>query len=61
MHQNKLKKIYAERVSEIIGYEIQSQRWGGNSQLSMEVIAVKYFPNLVDPGSNEKNQNFIHI
>ena len=27
----------------------------------MEDISVEYFPNSVVPGSNGKNQNFIHI
>ena len=30
--------------------EIQSQHWGGNRQLSMEGIAVEYFPTSIDTG-----------
>ena len=49
-----LKKYNAETFSETTGIEIQSQYWGGNRQLFMEGIAVEYFTNLVDPGSNVK-------
>ena len=35
----KLKKYYAEKFIKTTGIEIQSQHWGGNRQLSMEVIA----------------------
>ena len=35
------------------GIEIQSQRWGGIRKLSLEGIAVGYFPNSVDIGINE--------
>ena len=49
----KLKKYYAENFREITGIEIQSQHWGGNMQLSMEGIAVEYFPNSVHTDSNE--------
>ena len=41
----KLKKYYAETISKTTGIEIQSQHWGENFHLSMEGIAVKYFPN----------------
>ena len=57
MHKNiyiKSKKDYAETFSGKTGIEIESQSWGGNRQLSIESIDVEYFPNSVDPGSNEK-------
>ena len=65
-HENQLKKMkskkyYAQKYSKKTGIEIQSQHWGGNRQLSMEVIAVEYFKNYVHTGSNEKNQDFFHI
>ena len=41
----RLKKDYAEKFSKTTGIEIQSQHWGGNSQLSMEGISVEYFTN----------------
>ena len=41
--------------------EIQSQRWGENRQLSMEGITDEFFSNSIDPGSNEKNNDFIYI
>ena len=36
----KLKKYYAEKFNETTGIEIPSRNSGGNSQLSMEGIAV---------------------
>ena len=57
----KSKKYYAEKSRETNGIEIQSQHWGGNRKLSMEGIAIEYFPYSIDPGSNEKTQNLIHI
>ena len=57
----KLKKDYAEKFSETTSIEIQSQHWGVNIQLSMEVIDVEYSPISIDPGRNEKNMNFIYI
>ena len=39
------KKYYVEKFSETTGMEIQSQRWGGNRQLSKKVISVEYDPN----------------
>ena len=46
MHQNiyKARKYYAEKFSESTSIEIQSQHWVGNRYISMEVIAVAYFP-----------------
>ena len=41
--------------------EIQCQHWGVNRQLSMEGIAVKYFPNSFDTGKNEKVFPPVHI
>ena len=40
----KFKNNYAEKISESTDIGIQSQHWGGNRQISMEGIAVKYFP-----------------
>ena len=40
-----LKKYYAEKIGKTTGKEIQIQHWSVNSQLSMEGIAVEYFPN----------------
>ena len=51
----KLKKDYAEALSQKTGIRTQSQYWGENKKLSMEGIAVEYFTNSVDHGSNEKN------
>ena len=50
-----------KKVRGITSIEIQIQHWGGNRQLSVEGIAVEYFANSVDPGSNKKNHNFIPI
>ena len=36
------------------GTEIQSQHWVRKRQLSMESIAVEYFPTSVDIGNNEE-------
>ena len=36
----KLKEDYAETFSGTTGIEIQSQYWGGNRKLSMEVIVL---------------------
>ena len=41
----KLKKYDADKFSEKTGIEIKGKNWGGNRQLSMEGIAVEYFPN----------------
>ena len=35
------------------GIEIKSQHLGGNRQLSLEGIAVEYFPTSVDIGNNK--------
>ena len=64
MHQKmyiKLNKDYENKFSKTTGIEIQSQNWGGNRLLSMEVVAVEYFPNSVDPGSNEKSEFHSYI
>ena len=50
----KVLKFYTGTFSKKTGIEIQSQRWGGNRQLSMEGIAVEYFSNEVNPSNNEK-------
>ena len=44
-HKNSLKlnKYYAEKFSKATGIKIKSQHWGGNRQLSMEVIDVEFF------------------
>ena len=54
----KLKKDYAEKFSETTSIEIQSQHWGGNIQLPMEVIDVEYSPISIDPGRNEEKYEF---
>ena len=41
----KLKKYYAEKCIKIADVEIKSKYWGGNRQLTMEVINVLYFTN----------------
>ena len=63
MHTKNIKvnKGYVEKIRETTGTEIQSQHWGGNTKLSMEGIAVEYFTNSIDHGSNEKNLSFMHI
>ena len=48
----KFKKDYAEIFSKANGIEIQSQYWSENRQLSMEGIAVEYFPTYIDTGKN---------
>ena len=35
----RLKKDHADKFSETTGIEIQSQHWGGNRKLPVEVIA----------------------
>ena len=35
-------------------YKYKVKNWGGNSQLSMEGIAIEYFTDSVHPGSNKK-------
>ena len=55
------KKDYAEKFSETTGIEIQSQHWGGNRKLSMEVIYVGYYPNTESLGNKEKNLNSNHV
>ena len=47
-----LNKYSAEKFNKTTGIEIQSQRWGGNRQLSIEGIDVEYFPISIDPGVN---------
>ena len=42
------------------GTEIQSQHWVRKRQLSMESIAVEYFPYSIDPSSNDFFY-YIHI
>ena len=41
----RLNKDYYEKLSKTTGIDIQSHHWGGKRQLSMEVIAVEYYPN----------------
>ena len=57
----KVKKGLFRKSSEVTGKEIQSQNWGGNRKLSIEGIAVEYFPTSVDIGKNEENMNSIPI
>ena len=63
MHQKHytVKERLCRKIKETTGIEIKIQNWGGNRQLLMEVIAVEYFLNSIDPSSNEKNLSFIHI
>ena len=51
----KLKEDYSEKSSETASIEIQSQRWGGNRNLSMEGISVVYFTSIEN--EEETNQN----
>ena len=50
--QYKVQEILCRKISRKNGIEIQIQHWGGNRKLSMERIAVEYFPNSTDTGSN---------
>ena len=50
-----------KRSAKKLAYKIQIKHWGGNRQLSIEGIAVRYIPTSIDPRRNEKNLNFIHI
>ena len=60
--KNNIKfKNIMQKFSKKNGIEIQSQHWDGNRLLSMEGIAVEYFPNLFDPGNNKEIFNSIHI
>ena len=54
----KLKKYYAEKFSKATGIEIYIQHWVINRQLSVEGIAVEYFPNYIDTGNNEERSKF---
>ena len=38
----KLKKFYAEKSSEADGMDIKRQHWGGNRQLSTEVVSLEF-------------------
>ena len=52
------KKDYAEKFSKATGKEIHIQPWGGNRQLSMEGIAVEYFPTSIDNVNNKEKSEF---
>ena len=54
----KFKNNYAEKISESTDIGIQSQHWGGNRQISMEGIAVKYFSSSFVPGYNRVKSEF---
>ena len=45
-------KALCRKTTKVTGTEIQSQHWGGNRKLSMEVIAVEYSPSSIDNGNN---------
>ena len=38
------KRDYAERFSDVTAIQVHSQHWGGNRTLSMEGVALEYFP-----------------
>ena len=62
MHQKQYLKNYAEEFSKKNGIKIQSKHWGGTRKLSMEGIAVEYFPSSIDNGNNnEKYELFPYI
>ena len=50
----KVKEKLCRKFQWKTGIEVQSKDWGGNRQLSMEGIAVEYFMNSINPGSNKK-------
>ena len=50
----KFKKDNDEKSREATSIEIHIQHWGGNRQLSIEGIAVEYFPTSVDNYNNEE-------
>ena len=52
------EKDYAEKFSKANSIELHSKHWGGNIQLSMEGIAVEYFPTSVDIGNNKERSGF---
>ena len=51
----KVKEILCRKFIKTTVIIIQSRNWGVNKQLSLEVIAVEYFPNSFYLGSNEKS------
>ena len=63
----KLKTDYAEQFTKTTGIEILIQHQGGNRQISMEGIAVGYFPNSIDPDrihikvTTTNNMHVIHM
>ena len=56
-----LKKVYAEKFRDTTVIEIQGQNCGGNRKLSIEGIAIEYFPNSIDPGVNKKSEFHSYI
>ena len=47
-----------QKISAKNGIEIQIQHWGGNRKLSMEGIAIEYFPISIDTHNNEEKSEF---
>ena len=56
-----IKKYYAKKNSQKNRIEIKIQHWGGNIQVSMEGIAVEYFPNSIDTGRNKISEFHSYI
>ena len=56
MHHKKykVKEILCRKIQQNNRYRNKKSTLGGNRQLSMEGIAVEYFPNSIDPGNNEE-------
>ena len=52
------KKYHAKKYSESKYLQIQSQHWGGERQLSMEVIDLEYFNNYDMVRDVTSNLNF---
>ena len=63
MHQkkDKVKEILCRKNQWNNRYINSNFTFGGNIQLSMEGIAVQYFPISIDPISNKKKLDFINI
>ena len=52
----KSKKDHTKKISETTSIKKQSQHWGVNRQLSMEVIVVEYFLISVEMGAMRKSR-----
>ena len=57
----KLKKIMRKNSAKKTVYKYRVNIGGGNRKLSMESIAVEYFPSSVVLLTTRENMNFIHI